>query len=101
MAVPPALHGAALLENGEVLVAGGVSPNGSPTGTNGSPTASAELYDPATGTWRSTGNMIYAADSQATRLQNGKILVPGGNSITAELYDPLTGKWTLTSNMYF
>ena len=100
MSVPRASHGAALLENGEVLVADGVSPWW-PGSTGGLPTATAELYDPTTGTWRSTASMIYPATSQATRLENGRVLVPGGNSITAELYEPSTGNWTLTSNMYF
>jgi len=100
MSLARASHGAALLENGEVLVAGGVTPWW-PGSTGGSPTATAELYDPTTGSWRSTASMIYAAASHATRLENGQVLVPGGNSITAELYDPSTGKWTPTSNMYF
>ena len=54
---------------------------------------SAELYDPASGTWAATGNL---ADGRyfhtATLLPNGKVLVAGGlnNGITlasAELYD--------------
>jgi N-acetylneuraminic acid mutarotase len=100
MTMARTLHGAALLENGEVLVAGGVSPWW-PGSTGGSPTASAETYDPNKGTWRTTGSMIYATVSHATRLLNGQVLVPGGNNITAELYDASAGKWTLTSNMYF
>ena len=99
MTQPRSSHGAALLENGEVLVAGGVTPNGSPTSTNGSPTANAEIYDPTTGTWRTTGTMPYAATAQATRLQDGQVLVPQGS--VGELYDPSKGDWSLTSAMYF
>ena len=93
MSVPRASHGAALLQDGRVLVAGGIS--------SGLATASAELYDPTTGAWRSTASMIYPAATHATRLQNGQVLVPGGNNVTAELYNPSTGVWSLTSTMVF
>src|ERR1700676_2721392 len=41
-------HTATLLPNGKVLVAGG---------NNGGALTSAELYDPASGTWAATGNL--------------------------------------------
>jgi hypothetical protein len=55
-----------------VLVAGGVD-------TNGNPLSSAELFDPATGTFTATGSLNTArTEHTATLLQNGTVLVAGG-----------------------
>src|SRR5947207_14649143 len=64
-------HTATLLPNGKVLVAGGDG--------NGHSQESAELYDPASGTWTATGSLSAAStDHTATLLPNGKVLVAGG-----------------------
>ena len=64
-------HTATLLPNGKVLVAGGANGSGF--------LASAELYDPATGTWSATGSLNTARyQHTATLLADGKVLVVGG-----------------------
>lgn len=58
----------------------------------------AEIYDPATGTWTAVPSMAYSRRIHtSTLLQNSKVLVVGGARsgenvfhATAEVYDPLT-----------
>src|SRR6266571_3996260 len=92
-------HTATLLPDGRVLVVGGEHGH--------YPLASAELYDPATGTWSDTGSLNTARDSHtATLLPNGMVLVAGGRETipgiglaSAELYDPATGTWSPTGSL--
>jgi hypothetical protein len=64
------LHTATLLPDGRVLVAGGAFTDGR---------ASAELYDPVTGTWTPTGSMTTGRLAfAATLLPDGRVLVAGG-----------------------
>ncbi len=99
-----AYFGAVMLAGGKVLVTGGctgLNANGCATVT-----ATAEIYDPATGKWTATGPMHVARGSlTATVLLNGKVLVAGGSTAagdalsSAEFYNPATGLWTVTGRM--
>ena len=68
--------------------------------------ASAELYDPATGTWSLTGSFDTGRIFHtATLLSNGKVLVAGGRDsdkvelASAELYDPARETWSGTGSL--
>ena len=93
-------HTATLLPNGQVLVAGGWNGDISNIGL-----ASAEIYDPGTGTWTTTNAMNTARQNHtATLLPNGQVLIAGGASNTgatnsAELFNPTNGTWTAIASM--
>lgn len=86
-------HRATLLPGGKVLVTGGVDS----VIDGGVARASAELYDPATGSWTETVRMSVASNGSATLLPNSTVLVAGGRSssgvylASAEVYDPGSG----------
>ena len=97
------LHHAVVLGSGKVLVAAGVNANNNlvkpseiydaTTGT------SAEVYEPATGTWTATSAMgALHAGHAAVVLATGKVLVAGGGDeattgvlSSSELSDPVAG----------
>ena len=87
-------HSATVLDNGRVLVAGGY---------NQGPLASAEIFDPSTGTWSETGSLESPRNAHsATLLNDGRVLVAGGVGYaqvlsSAEIYDPDAGTWSCTS----
>jgi hypothetical protein len=88
-------HTATLLFDGRVLIVGGDK-----EGT-------AELYDPATGTFTPTGNgtaghgaiigTYNTGSSTATLLPDGRVLIATDSK--SEVYDPATGNFTPTGNM--
>ncbi|MGD0676782.1 MAG: hypothetical protein ABSC94_15320 [Polyangiaceae bacterium] len=99
LAVARSAPGGAVLPNGQVLVAGGWN--------NQTLASSAEIYDPALGTFTPTGSMdsehyLAGWGSPWPVLANGKVLVAGGLDAsgallaTAELYDPAAGTFSPT-----
>jgi len=109
MAIPRRQHTSVLISHcgcaadGLVLVVGGYD-------NQFTVLSSAELYNPATGTFTATGNLKTPRFRHtATLLNNGTVLITGGASQmaaktgdinpslnTAEIYDPKTGTFTLT-----
>ena len=90
-------HTATLLLNGKVLVVGGYFYDED----GGYYLASAQLYDPASGTWSTTGSLgTGRTHHTATLLPSGMVLVTGGYNYydrfldSADLYDPASGTWS-------
>ena len=98
------LGAGALLGNGQIVAAGGLSLLGFGTKT-------AERYNPATQSWSSTAAMAHSRWSfDAIALNNGKALFAGGSNAfldllgsgfvrsDAEIYDPNTNSFSSTDN---
>ena len=90
---------AALLQDGTVLVTGGLDPNAGVL-------SSADLYDPASRTFSATGKMATTRSCHtATSLKDGRVLVVGGfdgnggELATAEIFDPAKGTFVATGSM--
>ena len=116
MALPRAEHTTTLLDDGTVLIVGGI---GRGFGVDPDPYAgfrsTAKIYDPSTDSWVSAGKMEGKRAQHATiRLADGRVLIAGGSGIgpsreywgnwggeteSAEVYDPSTGTWSQTGSM--
>jgi hypothetical protein len=93
------------LPDGRILVVGGTDT----TGVDGAASvfySTAEIYDPATGTWSATGSLTTGGRAllSAASLPGGRILIAGGWNgsaalSTAEIYDSTTGTFTATGSM--
>jgi hypothetical protein len=91
-----------LLQDGRVLLTGGDKNAG-----YRSQLASAEIYDPKSGTFSATGSMSTPREGHtATALRDGTVLVVGGSpngiqaTTSAEIYDPGTGSFSRTGPLH-
>jgi hypothetical protein len=107
MTVPRIDHTATLLADGRVLISGGYT--WSPDDAQGGVPrlASAELFDPASGTFTPTGSMQTArSGATAMRLPDDRVLIAGGSdyasveAMTSEIYDPATGSFTAAPSLH-
>ena len=94
METPLICQTATPLQNGMILIAGGVNANGA--------TTAAELYNPNTGaqSFSPTGslNVARSCGSTATLLNDGTVLIAGGSgNTTAEIYIPSSGTFSLNT----
>jgi large repetitive protein len=94
------------LKDGRILFAGGVQYSIDAGKLVLTRLATAELYDPTTGTFTATGSMTHPRlDHVATLLDSGEVLIAGGDGnapdtdSTAELFDPVTGTFKPTGDM--
>jgi N-acetylneuraminic acid mutarotase len=99
-------HNATALDSGQILVVGGINcPSSAPcTYLN-----SAELYNPNTGSFASTGAMATARSAPSVLLNSGKVLTAGGYTCdssgncsslsSAEIYDPVAGTFSSAGTM--
>jgi N-acetylneuraminic acid mutarotase len=102
MTVPRAGQTITMLRDGRVLLTGGVQNAGFR-----SQLSSAEIYDPASGTFSATGSMTVPREGHtATMLRDGRVLIAGGsdNGIhtldSAEIYDPSSGTFSRTGHLH-
>ncbi len=89
------------LRDGRVLATGGTS-----GGRGVQPLATAEIYDPATGTWTRTGPMtVPRFDHTATLLPDGRVLLAGGlgasgaPQASTAIYDPAADAFLYAGRM--
>ena len=102
MTVPRSGQTITMLRDGRVLLTGGVQNVGFR-----SELSSAEIYDPAAGSFSATGSMSVPREGHtATMLRDGRVLVAGGsdNGVhtldTAEIFDPSTGSFSRAGHLH-
>jgi hypothetical protein len=92
MSVPRMHNSAVTLLDGKVLVVGGAGW----TSTSGTPSSSADLFDPGSGTFAPTAHPLTAAraGARAVLASDGRVVIASGADATADVYDPVTDAFT-------
>lgn len=114
MATPRVLHAACLLADGRVMVAGGTSSLVDTVTAITSTLSSAEIFNPATGTWSGAPSIGGRRLAPAlTLLNNNQVMVSGGvevvvvfglpisavSTTTVQRWNPNTNAWSSGPNM--
>jgi hypothetical protein len=114
MGVPRVLHAAARLPDGKVLVSGGTTTLMDPVQLLATAQSSAEVFDPATGTWSGAAAMSRRLIGHGLHaLGTGRVLASGGFQVNVlfgiplpvgsirecQLYNPATNAWTSAASM--
>ncbi len=97
LTIPRHKHAAALLPDGSVLIVGGSDRRDSRGQYD-----SAEIYDPASGTFKGAGRMSqarYKIVSAIAGLKDGSVLIAGGAE-HAEIYDPKTRQFRAVGGQF-
>lgn len=106
MASPRFEHTATLLDDGRVLVVGGLGPTGQGDGTG--PLRSTEIYDPAADAFVTSTDLAEArANHAATALADNAVLITGGSGgegadlslASAEVFDTRSATWSTVGAM--
>jgi hypothetical protein len=99
-------HTATLLQDGRVLVVGGLTVTLQDGGLFPSELTSAEIYDPKADRWSLTAPMDeHRLGHTATRLPDGRVFVAGGQSDSGtflkstEIYEPTQDRWISAAPM--
>ncbi|HLU39734.1 MAG TPA: hypothetical protein VK081_10130 [Planctomycetota bacterium] len=107
------LHAATRLQDGRVLVVGGTTVFTDPVGALANAQSSAEIFNPATGTWSSAAAAYTRLLAPALdTLPDGRVLLSGGFEVqviiiplpigavsSCRIYNPATGTWSNAPNM--
>ena len=92
------MHQAVALKDGRVLVFGGFN-------SIGAPETSAEIFDPAAGTWKTTGELAFPREFSAasTLMEDGRVMVvgggPGPSIADVEIFNPVEENWTIVASL--
>lgn len=98
MSTPRREHGITMLEDGRILVVGGLNP---------SPSPSSDTFTPSSNTWMPTGDLNTPRFwfGNVVPLRTGEVLIAGGTDATgyndfntSEVYSPTAGTWRNTQD---